>query len=55
MKGRRFCYAIDITKSATKELKKLSRNGFHECFQQLYSRWQKFIVAQEEYLEGNIA
>ena len=28
------------------DLKRLSQNGFRECFQRLYSRWQKCIVAQ---------
>jgi len=40
--------------NATEELKRLPQNGFQECFQHLYSRWQKFIVAQGEYFEGNI-
>jgi hypothetical protein len=35
--GRRFCNATDIIKNATEELKMLSQNGFHECFQHLYS------------------
>jgi hypothetical protein len=30
-------------------------NVFQECFQLLYSRWQKFIVAQGFYFEGNKA
>jgi len=34
---RRFCDATDIIKNATEELKRLSQNGFHECFQHLYS------------------
>jgi hypothetical protein len=48
LKGWRFCDVIDI-KNATEELKRLSQNGFHECFQNIYIRWQKSIVAQ-----GNI-
>jgi len=40
LKGRRFCYATDI-KNATEKLKRLSQNGFQECFQYLYSHWQK--------------
>ena len=30
-------------------------NGFQESFQHLYSRWQKCIVAQGDYYEGNVA
>jgi len=49
------CGATDIIKNATEELKRLSKNGFRECFQYLYSRWQKFIVDQGDYFEGNVA
>ena len=37
LKGRRFCDTNEI-KNATKELKRLSQNGFQECFQHTYSR-----------------
>ena len=53
--GRRFCDATDIIKNATEELKMLSQNGFRECFHNLYSRFQKCIVAQGDCLEGNVA
>ena len=43
LKGRRICDATDIIKNATVELKRLSPNGFHECFQQIYSRWKKSV------------
>jgi hypothetical protein len=46
------CYII---KNATKELKRLSQNGFQECFQHLYKRWQKCIFAQGDYFEGTIS
>jgi len=45
LKVRCFCDANDIIKNATEELKRLSQNGFQECFQHLYSCWQKCIVA----------
>jgi hypothetical protein len=38
-----------------KELKKLSQNGCQQCFQHRYSRWQKCIISQGNYLEGNVA
>jgi hypothetical protein len=45
LKGR-YCFdASDIIKNATEELKRLSQNGLQGCFQHLYSRWQKCIVA----------
>jgi hypothetical protein len=48
LKGRRFYDATDIITNATEELKWLSLNGFGECFQHLYSCWQKRIIAQVE-------
>jgi hypothetical protein len=50
-----FCDATDIIKNATEELKRLSRKGFQECFQHIYSRWQKCIVAERYYFEGDVA
>jgi hypothetical protein len=44
-----FCGANDITKNAAEELKRLSQNSFRACLQQLYNRWQKYIVAQRDY------
>ena len=54
VKGRLFCDATDIIKNATEELKRLSRNGFQECFEHFYSRWQKCIGAQGDYFEGTV-
>jgi hypothetical protein len=47
--------ATYIIKNATDKLKRLLQNGFQEYFQQLYSRCQKCIVAQEDYFEENVA
>jgi hypothetical protein len=55
LKGRRFCDATDIIKNATEELKMVSQNGFQECFQHLYSRWQKCIVAKGGNFGGTVA
>jgi len=54
LKERHCCDAIDIVKNEMEELKRLSQNGFHECFQHLYIHWQKCIVAQGAYFEGNV-
>ena len=54
IKGRRYCDAT-VIKNAKAELKKFSQNGFQQCFQYLYSRWQKFIVAQGDYFEENVS
>jgi hypothetical protein len=40
------CDVTNIIKNPTEELKRLSQNGFQECFQHLYSRWLKHVVAQ---------
>ena len=55
LKGGRFYDGHDVIKNATKELKRLSQNGFQECFQHLYSRWQSCIVAGGDCFEGNVA
>jgi len=55
LKGRRFCDAADIIKSATEELKRISQNGFLKYFQNFYSRWQKCTVAQWGQYEGHVA
>jgi histone-lysine N-methyltransferase SETMAR len=55
LKGLHFSDADNKVKNAMEELKRLSQNGFHECFQHLYSRWQKCIVAEGDYFDGNQA
>jgi len=55
LKRRRFHDAAGITKNAKAELKRLSQNGFQECFQRLHSRWQKCVAAQGHFFEGNVA
>jgi hypothetical protein len=52
LKGQRFCDVTEIIKNATEELKRLSQNGFQECFQHLYCCWQKFVAAQVDCFEG---
>ena len=39
LKERSVFDATDIIKNATEELRRLSRYGFQECFQDLYNRW----------------
>jgi transposase len=55
LKVQHFYDATVIIKNMMEELKR----GFHKClpgmFPPLYSRWQKRIVAQEGYFEGNVA
>jgi hypothetical protein len=46
--------ATGIIKNTTEELKSLSQNVYQEYFQQLYSRWQKCIVAQGDCFGENV-
>jgi hypothetical protein len=46
--------ATGFIKNATEELKRHSQYSFQECFQPLYNHWQKCIVAQGDYFEGNV-
>jgi hypothetical protein len=43
LKGQNSYDATDMTRNATEELKRLSQNGFQECFQDVRSRWLKCI------------
>jgi len=49
------CDITDNIKNATEELKRISQNGFQECFQHIYSRWQKCAVAYGDCSAGNVA
>jgi hypothetical protein len=55
LKGQCFCDAEDIMKTSTEVLKRLSKNYFQECFQHLYSCYQKCTVAKGDHFEGNMA
>jgi hypothetical protein len=46
--------ATDIIKNEKQYLKRLSQNGFQEYFQHFYSRWQKCVLQQGGYFEGNL-
>ena len=54
-KGRVFCDVTNIVMNVWVEMKRLTQNSFQECSQQLYSRWQKFIIQQGDYFQRNIA
>jgi hypothetical protein len=55
LKGWSFCDATDVINNTKVELKSLSENDFQKCFQHPYSRWQNYIVAQEDRFEINVA
>ncbi|GBL63387.1 hypothetical protein AVEN_125751-1 [Araneus ventricosus] len=49
--GHRFVDSNEVIENATKQLKDLSKNGFLECFEQLYERWKKCVDAAGKYFE----
>jgi hypothetical protein len=53
--GTIVCDITDTKKNATEELKRVSQNGFQECFQHIYSLWQRCTVAYGDCYEGTEA
>ncbi|GBM83745.1 hypothetical protein AVEN_189708-1 [Araneus ventricosus] len=43
LKGHRFVDSDEVIENAMKQLKDVSKNGFQECFEQLYERWKKCV------------
>ncbi|GBN05375.1 hypothetical protein AVEN_142317-1, partial [Araneus ventricosus] len=52
LKGHRFVDSDEVIENAIKQLKVLSKNGFQECFEQLYERWKNCVDAGGKYFEG---
>ena len=52
LKGHRFADSSEVIENATEWPKDLSKNGFQECFQQLYERRNKCLDAGGDYFEG---
>ncbi|UYV80511.1 hypothetical protein LAZ67_19000393 [Cordylochernes scorpioides] len=53
MKGRRYA-TLDVIKTASKEeLKKIFRNDFLKCFEDLKNRWHECIISHGDYFEGD--
>ncbi|GBO00561.1 hypothetical protein AVEN_165514-1 [Araneus ventricosus] len=52
LKGHRFVDSDEVFENAMKQLKDFSKNGFQECFEQLYERWEKCVDAGGKYFEG---
>jgi hypothetical protein len=53
LKGTRFATMEDITSNATAEPRKIPKQAFRRCFQQLQDRWSKCVCAQGSYFEGD--
>ncbi|GBM36126.1 hypothetical protein AVEN_179119-1 [Araneus ventricosus] len=52
LKGHSFVDSDEVIENAKKQLKDLSKNGFQECFEQLYERWKNCVDAGRKYFEG---
>ncbi|GBM21483.1 hypothetical protein AVEN_249913-1 [Araneus ventricosus] len=52
LKGHRFVDSDEVIENATKQLKDRSKNGFQECFEQLYECWKECVDAEGKYFEG---
>ena len=55
LQGRRFVSSDEVKAASQDALREVAKNGFQQCFQKLYERWQKCIVAQGDYFEGGCA
>ncbi|GFV92260.1 hypothetical protein TNCV_3951151 [Trichonephila clavipes] len=52
LQDRRFQSAEEVKRASQVELKNMAKNGFQKCFEDLYKRWNKCVVAQGSYFEG---
>jgi [histone H3]-lysine36 N-dimethyltransferase SETMAR len=55
LKGRHFANSEEVKEASKIALREVGKDGFQSCFQDLYARWQKCIVAEGDYFEGNCA
>ena len=53
LKGRRFIAIDDIKSASLKELKAIPKIEFEKCFEDWKKRWQKCIISNGDYFEGN--
>ncbi|PNF21688.1 hypothetical protein B7P43_G10355 [Cryptotermes secundus] len=53
LKGTCFAIMEDIKTNAMTELRKIPKEDFHCCFQQLQDQWSKCVCAQGSYFEGD--
>lgn len=53
LKGRRFETIPEIKANATNELKNITKELFHDCFQTWKHRWDKCVRRGGEYFEGD--
>jgi len=53
LKGTRFATMEYIKSNTTAELRKISKEAFHRCFQQWQDWWSKCVCSQGSCFEGD--
>lgn len=53
LKERRFQTIDDVKQNTETVFKDISLSVYQECFQKWKRRWQRYIVSQGDYLEGD--
>jgi [histone H3]-lysine36 N-dimethyltransferase SETMAR len=53
LKGKRFQDVDEIKQNATEQLRGVSKNDFHRCFQKRQERWRTCMDSEEAYFEGD--
>lgn len=53
LKGQRFSTIDEIKAKSQTELKTIPNEAFHQCFSNWKLRWQKCIISQGDYFEGD--
>jgi hypothetical protein len=54
LKGQRFARTDEAAAKETRTPTELSINGFRECYQNRYERWEKCTTGQRNYFEQNV-
>ncbi|KAG5347613.1 MOS1T transposase, partial [Acromyrmex charruanus] len=53
MKGRRYATIEEIKTASKEELNKITKNDFLKCFEDWKKRWDKCIISDGDYFEGD--
>ncbi|KAL4149391.1 hypothetical protein QTP88_003351 [Uroleucon formosanum] len=53
LKGKRFQNVDEIKQNATEQLRGVSKNDFHRCFQKWQERWRTCMDSEGAYFEGD--
>jgi len=53
LRGTRFQSIEDIKENSRRKLKSIPENAFKKCFDDWIIRWQKYIISEEAYFEGD--